>query len=62
MTRACFNRFYIAIFVGVVVFSFVSTLGWRYTGTVNQVFPVSVVDTDGNPVAKLSLAVKPVEN
>ena len=60
MARSCFNRFYIAIFVGVVVLSFVAPwVGVTQNG--KSSLSGRVVDTDGNPVSRLGLAVKPVE-
>ena len=60
MARACFNRFYIAIFVGVVVLNFVAPwVGVTQNG--KSSLSGRVVDTDGNPVSRLGLAVKPVE-
>ena len=60
MTRSCFNRFYIAIFVGVVVLNFVAPwVGVTQNG--KSSLSGRVVDTDGNPVSRLGLAIKPVE-
>lgn len=60
MTRACFNRFYIAIFVGVVMLSFVAP--WvGVTQDDKSSLSGRVIDTDGNPVSQLGLAVKPVK-
>ena len=60
MACSCFNRFYIAIFVGVVMLSFVAPwIGVTQNG--KSSLSGRVVDTDGNPVSSLGLAVKPVE-
>ena len=60
MTRSCFNRFYIAIFVGVVMLSFVAPwVGVTQNG--KSSLSGRVVDMEGNPIARLDLAVKPVE-
>ena len=60
MTRACFNRFYIAIFVGVVMLSFVAP--WvGVTQDDKSSLSGRVVDIKGKPVAGLELAIKPVE-
>ena len=60
MTRPCFNRFYIAIFVGVVMLSLVAPwVGVAQNG--KSSLSGRVVDRDGNPVARLGLAVKPVK-
>ena len=60
MTRSCFNRFYITIFVGVVMLSFVAP--WiGVTQDDKSSLSGRVVDTKGKPVAGLELAIKPVE-
>lgn len=60
MTRSYFNRFYIAIFVGVVMLSFVAPwVGIAQNG--KSSLSGRVIDTEGKPVAGLELAIKPVE-
>lgn len=60
MTRPHSSRFRVPILVGIVALTLLSS--WNSTAQ-NDKSSLSgrVVDTDGNPIAKLSLAVKPVE-
>ena len=57
LRKSC--RFYIAVLVGVVLCLVVPSVGVAQNGTAS--LSGRVIDTDGNPVDKLPLAVKPVE-
>ena len=60
MRLSHFSRPYIAMFVGIIAFTFL----FQWDGITQEgksSLSGRVVDTDGNPVEKLSLAVKPVE-
>lgn len=60
MARSYFSRFYIVIFVGIVVL----TLGASWEGIAQDSksgISGRVINTDGKPVAGLELAIKPVE-